>query len=380
MFTFLNRQVLLRVFHTSDGRGIVMNPSESDHVHEGLERVLVHWANLPPIPLTEMLRQSFEDGGSVEWSGRHVLQLGSWKCRIDARPNLAEVFRSAKTDYLSVNTHLMEVRRADGALFSSSEVAAFLVGLQFGMSFALSRWTAPVLPVGFTDRGEAVWSSWASWHIDPPMMGSGRWWVSHRPQDLWSFLEVWVSRWDVADERHHLSFLVSSALAAGEGVFVEQRLMTSLAAIEKLSWITEVSCDVLTEETWRRKGAPWRIRRMLRRARIPIEISTERTPLLAQYANDFQLCDGAKVIAEIRDRLTHPKRTEDLYDRPGLLAEASRLARKYLDLLLLHYVGYEGQVSDRTRVHGWEGESELVPWRLGPSQPSSSTGNSATES
>lgn len=111
----------------------------------------------------------------------------------------------------------------------------------------------------------------------------------------------------------------------------------------------------------------WRIRRLLRDASVSIALDPAHTPALAEYAREVQLGDGPIAVTRIRDDLTHPKNTEDLYTRPGVVAEASRLVRRYLDLLLLHNLKYEGRVSDRTRIHGWAGESEVVPWVDGSS-------------
>ncbi|MDJ0356331.1 hypothetical protein [Paenarthrobacter sp. PH39-S1] len=338
------------------------DPADTEEI---LDRVIVHWINLPHIPFGDKLRQIMPDGGWQEWGGRHELDFGIWRCRIDARPDLDEVFKMAKAGYLNVATHVMQVRRADETLFSASDVAEFLICMQLVMSFALSRWVAPILPVGFSNIGEAIWSEWTPLHIDPPMHGSGRWWVNHRPEDLWSFLHNWVDRWEDAGARRHLSFLVTSAIASGEGAFVEQRLMTSLAAIENLSWATEVLTERLTEANWRGRRSDWRIRRLLSNASIPIHLNPLRSPCLAEYSREHGLGDGPLVIVDIRDRLTHPKNTEDLYSRPALIAETSRLARRYLDLLVLHYLGYEGRVADRTRVRGWVGESDPSPWNKG---------------
>lgn len=360
-FAFLDRPMSLRVHKTSAGQGFVSEQPDGSGT-EALERVVVHWVNLPHLPFGTRLRQTTPDGAWEEWGGRHELDLGIWRCRIDSRSDLKEVFTVAKAEYLNVVTHVMEVRRSDGMMFSPADLSRFLTSMQFGVSFALSRWVAPILPVGFSRGGDAVWSEWASWHIDPPMHGSGRWWVNHRPEDLWSFLRKWVARWENAEERPHLAFLVTSALAAGEGAFVEQRLMTSLAAIENLSWITEVLSGRRTKADWRSRKSHWRIRRLLGAACIPISLVQEHSPALGDYARELALGDGPVAVCEVRDRLTHPKDTEDLYSRPEVIAEASRVARWYLDLLLLHYLGYEGRVADRTRIRGRVGESEPVPW------------------
>jgi hypothetical protein len=51
---------------------------------------------------------------------------------------------------------------------------------------------------------------------------------------------------------------------------------------------------------------------------------------------------------------------DDLYDREHLLTEAWWLTVRYLELLILHWVGYTGGVVDRTK-QGWP-QVDTVPW------------------
>ena len=343
-FTLLDKCVSFPVAQTSPGRGIVMRQSPDAETSVILHQALVHWVNIPDIDLDD------------------TFVFGDWLCKVTPRPRLTDAFKTAKAQYLNVVTHTMTLCRADGEPFSHTALSEFLTGLQFGMSFALSRWVAPIMPVGFINADEFVWTEWLPWRIDPPMYGAGRWWVEHRPQDLWSFLGVWMTAWHDPAKRSRIRFLVTSAIASGEGTFVEQRLLTSLAAIENMSWIVDVLSGKRSEQKWRSRKSDQRTRALLTEASISIHLDAALTPALFHYAKDNNLGDGPKAITHIRDRLTHPKDTEPLYDSSGLIAEAARLTRKYLDLLLLHYLGYEGRYSDRTRVRGWVGESEPVPW------------------
>jgi hypothetical protein len=51
-----------------------------------------------------------------------------------------------------------------------------------------------------------------------------------------------------------------------------------------------------------------------------------------------------------------------MYGDASPIAEASRLASRYLDLLVLHRLGYTGHIRDRTKITGWDGETKVVPW------------------
>lgn len=342
---FMGKALALAAAQTSQGRGILMrNRQQENTPEEMLKNAIVHWVNLPGIELPDSI------------------SLGEWQCRFRSRPNLKPDFKDAKANYLNLVTHVMEISRSNGNCFSASSLSNFIVSLQFGVSFALSRWVAPIMPVGFDTNGKFAWTEWLPWHIDPPMYGSGRWWVEHRQDDLWTFLNAWLASWHDADRQTYLRFIATSAIASGEGTVVEQRLMTTLAAIENMSWVSDVLSGKHSEKWWRNRSSHQRIRKLLTQASVPIHLDPALTPALYEYAKDNDLGDGPLAVVGIRDRITHPKNTASIYRSAGLISEAARLTRKYLDLLILHHLGYEGRFSDRTRVRGWVGESDVVPW------------------
>jgi hypothetical protein len=106
--------------------------------------------------------------------------------------------------------------------------------------------------------------------------------------------------------------------------------------------------------------ADWRLRAMLKDAKIPISPIPAHLSALKAFAKDEGHSDAPKAVAEVRHRLTHPKELEDLYDRDQLLVEAWWPTVRYLELLILQWVGYTGRVVDRTK-RGWP-QVETVPW------------------
>ncbi|MHC6231978.1 hypothetical protein ACX5I6_20815 [Arthrobacter sp. MMS24-T111] len=122
---FHGQTISLRVHQTSAGQGFVPSQSAPSEDEKKLEHVIAHWVNLPHIPFGERLHVTFPGGGWQEWGGRHEIVLGDWHCRLDGRPDLNEVYKEAKADYLNIVTHVMEIRRADGTLFSSKDAATF---------------------------------------------------------------------------------------------------------------------------------------------------------------------------------------------------------------------------------------------------------------
>lgn len=328
-----------------------------------VDHIVTNWVNLvDDLGPGTVLRHDADDGSWYEWLGRRVFELPPWRITIDSRRDHAEAYREARRSHLSVLTHTMQAQRQDQQGFPADHAEQLIRDLQVALSFPLGRWAAPVLPVGFDSHGATVFTTWAPWFADTPAHDADRWWPQHRRDFLGAYLAAIVGAFAKPGEREHLNFLITSAIASGQGAFLEQRLGTAISAIEYLSWVEEVLNGTKTEREWRRSGAPRRIRRLLGRAHIPLTIEPRTSPALAGFAHSQNLVDAPDAVIGVRDRVTHPKDRQALYGKGSPLADATRLASRYLDLLIMHRIQYNGFVRDRTMTTGWEGTSELVPW------------------
>ncbi|WP_324654034.1 hypothetical protein [Georgenia sp. H159] len=340
----------LETYSGGDGRGFFGHRTVSADNDVLLSSVTAHWVNLPQLGAETLLCQEDDDGNWREWHGRSTMTFAGWEVTFDERADLFETLAAARRDRLFAVTHVMRIQRDDGELFAAEEGEQIVAGLQLGLSFALGRWAAPILPVGVDDTGAIAWSEWAAMRVDSLVKAHGQWWDRHRPQDLRHFLEQFVSQCLDPDERRSLGFVTTSAIIAGESGFVEQRLITALAALEHLHWRANEVDD---------GDPPKRLRRLLTAASINIYVESTNQPALALYANGQ---DGPKVLYRVRNALMHPKRLDGLYAHEGLIWQASLLASRYLDLVILYRLGYHGYVTDRTRTTGWETGGAPVPW------------------
>jgi hypothetical protein len=85
------------------------------------------------------------------------MEAESWKITLDMRPDHSVVWDDLhKSDVLAM-THVMEIRRSDGTAFTAQDAELVLKAMHAGISFALGRWVAPLLPVGLDSSGTAVW-------------------------------------------------------------------------------------------------------------------------------------------------------------------------------------------------------------------------------
>lgn len=364
-FDFLRRVTTVPAYKTAAGRGFIVGGPGRSEPGTRLTRVVAHWVNLPNLGAPTPIRRELGEN-HYQWWGRWRLSLPTWLVVIDSRNDLDEVYREARRTYQSVLTHTMQICRPANASFTTQDADTLLHGMHLAFSFLLGRWAAPILAVGMDQNDRPAYSTWGAWHVDTPGHDAGRWWPQNRPQDLLDYFIAFLQKWSEPVEQDHLRFLVTAALAAGQNAYVEQRLMTSLAAVEYVSWVDEVLGGLLPEAQWRAKKASQRIRRLLNRARIPTTVDAQRTLALAAFGRNQSLADGPAAVAAVRDGVTHPKDRRILYGDDSPIADASRLSSRYLDLVVLHRIGYQGHTRDRTKITGWEGETDPVPWSAAP--------------
>jgi len=137
-------------------------------------------------------------------------------------------------------THVMELCRTDGAAFTAAEAEPVLTALHVGVSFALGRWAAPMLPVGVDSTGKVVWEDWHPGHCDPARRTSPGWWHDQQQEaSLTDFLGRVITAFADPDRLPALRLQLMFGIAAmNDRGFVEQWVMMSAAGLEHLMWQT----------------------------------------------------------------------------------------------------------------------------------------------
>jgi hypothetical protein len=321
-----------------------------------LDRVIVHWMNLPMILPSSGLRV-----GDTSWSGRWDFEAAGWSFRLDSRSDLSEVLRIAHDQEQGfVMTHVGEIRRSDGEPFEAADVTEAIFAWQLTLSFALGRWVAPAIPVGLSQTGERVWEEWAPWRCDT-IHGHDAWWDTHTADDLKLYATRFVEALLDSSEGPIVRHLAMHIIAANHGsTTAEGQVMLAIAGLEYLAWVDLVLNGGVSEERFSRKGAAWRIRKMLRGAQIPLQVPAELVGLyeLAQQEN----LDGPAAVVHARHLIVHPKDPTKPYAIEGLVWQAAQLLMEYGELLLLQRLEYSGRFMRRYPPNRWAHSSEPVPW------------------
>jgi hypothetical protein len=334
-----------------------------------LTRVVAHWFNLPNWHGPGLLTETTSDGYQHWWSGRWIMEVSGWRITLDVRRDHSQVWTDLHKSDVFVMTHVMELTRSDGSQFTADEAEPVLAALHIGVSFALGRWAAPMLPVGEDASGNVVWEDWHGLHCDPARNPSSGWWWDQDHATLTELLKTVVPVFADPDRREILRFqLMLAILTVPDRGFVDQRVVTAAPGLEHLIFQSLVVNGTLNRKQYRAKDAHEKLRAVLGAAHIPVDIDATLQPVLAQFAADEtkrqgKNLDGPDMVTHIRNRLVHPSGAhEQLYKRSGLLMEAWLLTRHYLVLLILHSIGYSGPYRDLRRITGWASDVGSVPW------------------
>lgn len=315
-----------------------------------LQRVLFHASNYP--------RATF---ASRDLPFRTRALGEQWELTLDLVPDYQERVTVLRLDRGGAVTHAGALSRTDGSTFYWDDAQTVLEAVRFLLSFVSSRRVPTFFPIGLDADGGTVVEEWTDWKRDP--FGGALGWCSdllrgNAIQELWGPV---LSRWQAVADRQLMRVALGLYLDAQQGRNLETRLVSAQAGLELMAW------DWLTRRSPEsdppdvdKKPAPWRLRRLLKRAGIPTEVP--RT--LATVCQTWPGRDGPKVVCDLRNQVTHPKSLDALLRMPGEVKYGVlRLALWYLELTLLNYLGYTGNHLNKTGslpLH--EGRGEPVPW------------------
>ncbi len=339
----------------TDGEGDLWGEVEWSSGAE-LVRAVTHWPNMPLLAPSEPLQRE-----SRWWTGRTVVQGAGWVLTLDAREDLRAALDVATRHSLSFISHTGELVRQDGSPFAANEAKKALVDFQIAVSFALGRWSAPALPVGYDASGTVAWEQWANWRCSPPG-GVMSWWDGAASDDLQALISIYMGT-EATDQHEVARHLMRTSIASNHpSTTVEARIMLAQSGLEYLWWVRNVLSGRVDADS---RHPHWhdRLRSLLAEASVDTAIPGHLHGL--QEFGAAECLDGPEAIARVRNRLVHPRDAGEPYRIQMLVADSWLLTMEYLDLMTLHTLGYAGTYGPRVPGR-WRGDQVRVPWAAQP--------------
>lgn len=300
-----------------------------------------------------------------------VLEANGWRISLQQVPGSKEVYQKLEEEGGYAFTHVGEISRVDGGLFSNEKVCSLLEALHFFLSFAAGAWAPPAFPVGLAASGEKVWEEWGIGKSH--MYGSARpsWMDKFSGESLTDIFPGFHKKWGSPIWRKTLNDVIYWYLNANnQSIGTDTGIILGQAALELFAW-TDLTQDsqIVSENSFESPSMTENLRTVLHRSGIPLRIPShlkdlrQLTQTLRRQYGD-QDVDGPKIFTELRNNLVHPKDKRVEKHKKGLVTyECSVLGRWYIDLLLLHLFGYEGKYANRCKRSRYAGETEPVPWK-----------------
>jgi hypothetical protein len=290
--------------------------------------------------------------------------VSGWRLRLT---RAEQVRRSELRDSLGVaETHAGVIDRASGSPFPLREALQALDAWRLAVSFAtgghVGVWRHTPIYAGADDG----WRSFSLPTVSP-------WFDRHRIIDahdrsgLTELLAlVMMRRADLPDAAAIDELAMNYALETNRNSPIEMRIAAAGAGLELLAWDQLVEDEdgasnsrAERKRSFRERGAAANFELLLSHARI----DTSLPPELATYEfDDEHEASGPRAVAALRNRVMHPRRRAgELSVSADLWTAGWQVAAQYLDLLILHRLGYQGRYSDRQRSE-WVGVTFEVPW------------------
>jgi hypothetical protein len=317
--------------------------------------IVFHLPNFPPY-LGRRIQSKGQDGNKV-WAGRLSASNSEWSVDIDSVPHLDALAKSMLTRTSHGITHVGCVTRLDGKPVQYAQVAGIRDTLNWWLSLLRSERTGPILVMGIHE-GEATWEIWRTPSV-APWRGRRSWLPRIDPVDADPTLER-VHAISKNDElRRAITYAIDWYTQSVENTHLATTVILAQAGLELMSWLQLVQVVGLSEEVFDKMTAADALRITLAFARIPSEVPNNAVKVLAaaQPSGGLPLLDGPSALVGIRNGSIHPKARQRLMGSDVML-EGGFLAIRFLELLLLRYLGYTGLLFDRIDWHG----TEKVPW------------------
>lgn len=349
-------QIEVDVFvENTDGFGSPGDSAVVGNADAEVTEITALWLNLPTM---------FGWRGNSKQAAVDVAVEG-WRFTLGPRPDHSAAERAAQRRRVPFfATHSGTLAREDGQPFSTPEGLETLFGFQTAISFGLGRFVAPALPRGFGADGSMAWEGWQDWRCDQ-RWGVESWLAPIRRDDVAELLSCFMTAWlDPARKPTIRYGAFGSICAHNPKPTAEAGVMLAQAELEALAWRKLVIDGPYSRAEYDSVNATERITEMLATCSIDTSIPDDLEGLLdlATEPGTSAPDTGPGVSAWVRNRLTHPKDPGAPYGIEHLVFHTKLLLLQYLDLVILHEIGYSGGWCRLYPPGRWSGTTEPVPW------------------
>lgn len=330
-----------------------------------LSSLIFHLVNAPQLLLSP---DGFvlQRGMSARSWDRIVLRREPWLVTLDPVENDGDLRNEAIATRGYAITRVGKIERTDGKMFSLEDVQIVLEKLKHVFSFAFERWCPPTLLVGLGADQQRVCTL-----VTPSRIGRFQghlgWFDFHHPGTLGDlFTGIW-ERWQDEQCREALEDAIYWFIEIHrEPIHIETGIVLGQITLEMLGWLLLVeTAPIISSDGFGKLAAADKLALLLSRCSIPINVPPELSAL-AKLAKGLNW-RGSDACVNVRNWIVHANRKNRGRVKQHKIAsdelwDAHCLGCWYVELVLLHMLGYQGKYSKRMANGRWVGLVESVPW------------------
>jgi hypothetical protein len=240
-----------------------------------------------------------------------------------------------------------EARTADSEAAIDKLAQRLFILLSFVASQHVGVW--PVC--GLSDDGDVVWAKWAAPRVHLGTTGV-RWCSRNLVAKVLPEIAMGFTRLSTSENKEIVVARAIEHLLAADAIrALDVQIPVACTGLELLAWAQRLEVTDATKT----------MRRLLVAAQVPTVIPEAFDALIARCDDKHQ--DGPAVLNEVRNRLVHPPRALSLeFPSPQARRQAWQLAAWYLELTVLHALGYQGRYGSRLRLSRHDADISPVPW------------------
>lgn len=294
---------------------------------------------------------------TTRYRGRLSFLYKGWQITIDKRSDFLKgslkPFTQLKNQGGYLITHVGEIKRSNGETFEPNQINPIINSLRWLLSFAAGRHVGINLLEGKLD-GERNWIDYQIPNI-APWKSNLTWFTKQNPgvlSDLFpSIMTQFEDEYFSKIYRESLSWYME---CFSNGI-LENKIVACQTTLEMLSWSYLVIMKKrLSKTKYKKHNASDNIRILLKEFDIEVEY------IFISDLKGLNYDDGVHLLTAARNNIVHPEKTDifTIHQQYMIL----QIGIRYIELILLKLLNFEGYYLNRLKRPLWEGDYELVPW------------------
>ena len=332
---------------------------KADGLPESIGRVRFHVTNFQ-----NFVGERLQTAQKI-WPGRVQFEFDHWVVTLDALQDLKERQKQIKAQGGLAVTHIGDLRRKDGKLFSAKKAGELLQFLYWFLSFVNGERCGCILSAGLRYLDYPLWEDWSP-QITRFRKRDKSWFAKNLPVECLSIAGNFYSMWRDENKRDWVQLAVaiytdSNSNSSGSDL----ELTKAQVALEMLCWVVlREESSIVSEDGLERLPAADKIRLLLSMCGIPLTIPSHLADLKEAFRSTPGV-DGPQATTEIRNKVVHPSKENrvKLHGYSDMAKyDAWQLNMWYVELVMLKLFKYMGHYDNRLDRTSWQGTYEMVPW------------------